>query len=406
MEEETRADDDLDEEEEAFPDLVELPKAKAKGKAKSTALDNKLKDKAVKGRGRGTKGAGRRGAGDAPANNILAVLAKSGEARDATPAVGELMEQEDIGDCDVLADRSTTTRAQRHVFKMYFSTLPIEVQNRFNEARVSNSTGKQAVINAIINNFVDKTAKYNSDLKVKAQYLTQRVQKFDRSSVAENDKGKTRTEMLGILGSESLLNQGVQCGDITEETHHGRKFYFMTEISKKRERGVKETDTASRESDMTLSTENFLSFATEARAMMDTNWKGFALEDTSAGSSSEGNRDERPPDDKAMMKLQESFDGMTRITLHVKRMAVELCRAAPSDSTQEMVNKGMTLCRDLVGPSNHIENMLTSRRESLTLGQVKTALRNAAQTFEQLERFEQEVSLLHKHYCGAKKARK
>ena len=406
MEEETRADDDLDEEEEAFPDLVELPKAKAKGKAKSTALDNKLKDKAVKGRGRGTKGAGRRGAGDAPANNILAVLAKSGEARDATPAVGELMEQEDIGDCVVLADRSATTRAQRHVFKMYFSTLPIEVQNRFNEARVSNSTGKQAVINAIINNFVDKTAKYNSDLKVKAQYLTQRVQKFDRSSVAENDKGKTRTEMLGILGSESLLNQGVQCGDITEETHHGRKFYFMTEISKKRERGVKETDTASRESDMTLSTENFLSFATEARAMMDTNWKGFALEDTSAGSSSEGNRDERPPDDKAMMKLQESFDGMTRITLHVKRMAVELCRAAPSDSTQEMVNKGMTLCRDLVGPSNHIENMLTSRRESLTLGQVKTALRNAAQTFEQLERFEQEVSLLHKHYCGAKKARK
>ena len=155
-----------------------------------------------------------------------------------------------------------------------------------------------------------------------------------------------------------------------------------------------------------MSTENFLSFATEARAMMDTNWKGFALEDTSAGSSSEGNRDERPPDDKAMMKLQESFDGMTRITLHVKRMAVELCRAAPSDSTQEMVNKGMTLCRDLVGPSNHIENMLTSRRESLTLGQVKTALRNAAQTFEQLERFEQEVSLLHKHYCGAKKARK
>jgi hypothetical protein len=212
--------------------------------------------------------------------------------------------------------------------------------------------------------------------------------------------------MLGILGSESLLNQGVQCGDITEETHHGRKFYFMTEISKTREKGVTEEDTASRESDMTLSTENFLSFATEARAMMDTNWKGFALQDTSAGSSSEGNRDERPPDDKAMMKLQESFDGMTRITLHVKRMAVELCRAAPSDSTQEMVNKGMTLCRDLVGPSNHIENMLTSRRESLTLGQVKTALRNAAQTFEQLERFEQEVSLLHKHYCGAKKARK
>ena len=406
MEEETRADDDLDQEEEAFPDLVELPKAKAKGKAKSTALDNKLKDKAVKGRGRGTKGAGRRGAGDAPANNILAVLAKSGEARDATPAVGELTEQEDIGDGVVLADRSPTTRAQRHVFKMYFSTLPIEVQNRFNEARVSNSTGKQAVINSIINDFVDKTAKYNSDLKVKAKYLTQRVQKFDRSSVAENYKGKTRTEMLGILGSESLLNLGIQCGDITEETHHGRKFYFMTEISKKREKGVTEEDTATRESDMTLSTENFLSFATEARAMMDTNWKGFALEDTSAGSSSEGNRDERPPDDKAMMKLQESFDGMTRITLHVKRMAVELCRAAPSDSTQEMVNKGMTLCRDLVGPSNHIENMLTSRRESLTLGQVKTALRNAAQTFEQLERFEQEVSLLHKHYCGAKKARK
>ena len=34
MEEETRADDDLDQEEEAFPDLVELPKAKAKGKDK------------------------------------------------------------------------------------------------------------------------------------------------------------------------------------------------------------------------------------------------------------------------------------------------------------------------------------------------------------------------------------
>jgi len=79
-----------------------------------------------------------------------------------------------------------------------------------------------------------------------------------------------------------------------------------------------------------------------------------------------------------MSKAQESFGATTSLTLACKRLAHEMVKSGMSDEAAAMAQQGARLCKDPVGPTEEVERILMSPRESLTREGVITTLRTAA----------------------------
>eukprot|EP00972_Heterocapsa_arctica_P013779 2033179-Heterocapsa_arctica.AAC.1 len=68
-----------------------------------------------------------------------------------------------------------------------------------------------------------------------------------------------------------------------------------------------------------------------------------------------------------MMRVQQSFDATTSLTLACKRLGHELVKSTNmSDQAQTMVTQGLALCRELVAPTEVIEAILTRNPASLS----------------------------------------
>ena len=69
-----------------------------------------------------------------------------------------------------------------------------------------------------------------------------------------------------------------------------------------------------------------------------------------------------------------------------------------------MVKQGIVLCKNLVEPTDAIENLLMEPMHTIRYEDGVVALKNATKPFMALQVFQQELALLHKIYCKKPKA--
>ena len=69
---------------------------------------------------------------------------------------------------------------------------------------------------------------------------------------------------------------------------------------------------------------------------------------------------------------------------------------------EDMVARGVLLCKNLVEPITAIECLLLKPKDRISHGDATTALKAAACPFEELENFQKELQSLHKMYVSKK----
>ena len=72
--------------------------------------------------------------------------------------------------------------------------------------------------------------------------------------------------------------------------------------------------------------------------------------------------------------------------------------ASVTESSADMVNRGVQLCRDLVEPMGEVEMLLVRRPENIHYSEGLESLKKAAVPFDKLMVFYQEIMMLHKMY--------
>ena len=84
-----------------------------------------------------------------------------------------------------------------------------------------------------------------------------------------------------------------------------------------------------------------------------------------------------------MLRLQQSFDSSTRLTLAINKVAVQLIGAGASvksEAGRGLANRARELCKELATPSKIIEDMLFSDANKIKIDDVKNVLKQVHRT--------------------------
>ena len=116
------------------------------------------------------------------------------------------------------------------------------------------------------------------------------------------------------------------------------------------------------------------------------------------------------PSDEQMQALQESFDAITRMTLAIKKMATEIMGSCGADgfeseSAKHMARRGLQLLKDLVPPSEIIEDFLVTDRCDLLAKSVQGALEKARGPYKRIMDFYDDLLTIYQKR-GGKMSRK
>ena len=116
------------------------------------------------------------------------------------------------------------------------------------------------------------------------------------------------------------------------------------------------------------------------------------------------------PSDEQMQALQESFDAITRMTLAIKKMATEIMGSCgkdglDSESAKNMARRGLQLLKDLVPPSETIEEFLVTDRCDLLAKSVQGALEKARGPYKRIMDFYDDLLTIYQKR-GGKMSRK
>ena len=119
------------------------------------------------------------------------------------------------------------------------------------------------------------------------------------------------------------------------------------------------------------------------------------------GSSSKQKPDaQAPPSDSQMRMLQESFDAVTRMTMAIKKMATEIMGSLgsagfESESAKSIARRGLQLLKELVAPSQLIEELLVTDRCDLTAKRVEAALEQARVPYKRVVDFYSDLATIY-----------
>ena len=86
--------------------------------------------------------------------------------------------------------------------------------------------------------------------------------------------------------------------------------------------------------------------------------------------------------DHQMRLLQESFDSVTRMTMAINKMATEIMgnlsdKALGGGNAKEMARRGLQMLKDLVEPTQKIEELLVTERDEIDGDDVENVLETA-----------------------------
>ncbi len=97
-------------------------------------------------------------------------------------------------------------------------------------------------------------------------------------------------------------------------------------------------------------------------------WLSMAVTKKSPGrpqdSSGSGGID-GPGLDVDMLALQECFDGVTRATSAIKRLATELVKQGRTSNSSDLAHRGLQLCKGVLPSQDKVELMMLMPKENL-----------------------------------------
>ena len=99
-----------------------------------------------------------------------------------------------------------------------------------------------------------------------------------------------------------------------------------------------------------------------------------------------------------MLRAQEAYDAMSRMTLEGRSLCLEILKASKgSEGAKQLASQGLDLCRDLVQPTEELETILRKTKED--------ALRSVAPIFMRAMKLMDELKAMHRHWCKRAAAR-
>ena len=201
-------------------------------------------------------------------------------------------------------DPRKTLRSQRHTFKNFFSLLDTEIQNEYERLTREPGRGKQAKLNALINQAVPRSNPVAPRVMFTNCYRASN--RTDKQQEDAQSSGKTKTAWRKELGDD-LFRDGVKDGDLYLDPADG--LWHMRESKTSQSKETMQTRAAELTSEFS-GAKNFISEALMIHAEADMSGMSLIDSRTPASRSTDvpGN-----VDDNMMRNLQDSFDATTRL---------------------------------------------------------------------------------------------
>ena len=225
---------------------------------------------------------------------------------------------EDKGTVDRVA-AAKQKRARVHTFGLYFNELTAEIQQQWIETTKPGYPNKRAKRREILDFVVTRTS--TRQINPSARTINKNLFCRQHEAQEERNLGMTRTELRAKLGDQ-LFQQGLDCGDIVENTKDN--LFYMRTAEQRKEKAATVEHNAILEYSLP-DNEDFLGTAAgfiEEHMMLDDN-----------GARSSG--DPSPPQvgqdivsDELLKKVQQCYDAGTRLRSNVSQCGQELMRVA------------------------------------------------------------------------------
>ena len=112
--------------------------------------------------------------------------------------------------------------------------------------------------------------------------------------------------------------------------------------------------------------------------------------------------------DHQMQLLQESFDSVTRMTMAIKKMATEIMgnlsdKALGGGNAKQMAKRGLQMLKDLVAPTQTIEELLVTERSEVDGATVEEALEAARGPYKAVLDFYSDLRTIYQSHGGKMK---
>jgi hypothetical protein len=300
-------------------------------------------------------------------------------------------------------DDRRTSRAQRWIFEAHIKEFPKEVQDRYKSMKDTGSKqpGKVKERNKLVNAYIPRHAEWTDKPSPKSSTVEELMEHFIEHKDEDKSVGLSKTIMLASIfhGNRQLFDEAVENQELLEDEetgnwHFQQKTKSRSESSKKGTTGRKVYEVEG------------ANFAKAMGALMDLNirteepWMKYQLK---AKSKAVKNSMATEAD---YAILQESFDGVTRVTTSIRKVAMEMLKMAGGDAGeagQDMARKGVEHCKLVVASQTLVEDLLMTPREQVNSVQVAECLRAAAKPYRQLVCFYNELVAMHSHYNKSNK---
>ena len=292
-------------------------------------------------------------------------------------------------------DERSYSKQQKRVFDNHFKELDKNIQQEWSSlSQPGGPPGKQARKNQIVNMCVPRDVNYAGKIEVKSMTFEKSFKIEDKKSHESEAAGISMTAMK--LKYRDLFDEAKDRKDIWEEDDG---LWYEKKVVKTRKLEAVDKKETSKQNNVA---DSATMLALEAEMSVDMfAWTRVDQKQIARGSSSSKgmDADDDPANDDLLLRLQESFDAITRLTQIIKKHAQEIMQVATvTEAGMSMVRKGKELLKGLSDPTEEIENLLTSPRPSVTVKKAIDALQKAATPFLELEKFSKELEAIHKVY--------
>jgi len=285
------------------------------------------------------------------------------------------------------------SKMQKKVFDKGFSTLPKEIREEWETlTKPGGPSGKQRRKNELVNMCVPRNANYGGEVEIKKMTYKRSFHLEETKSSEVEEHGMSKTAIKQKY--KEYFQEGIDEGDIWQG--EDGLWYEKTATKRRKVESVEKKD---------------VSYDTEPKSLKDAmaiersmssqcaDWFNMTEDAVRKLVDKSEQSDDGLASDELMSRVQEAYDATTRLINNIKRTAQEIMAVTTvTEQGMAMVNQGKALIRDLSGPSEEIENVLTSNRTTIKWKKVVKVLQDASLPFDKLEKLFTELKALHSIY--------
>jgi hypothetical protein len=257
-------------------------------------------------------------------------------------------------------DGTTTTRAQRYMFLKCLGDVDQKDAAEYHRLKDSKEIGKQNKMNVIVNRCIPKNVDYGSKIDPTSSVIFQATKKIATEDAIDTSQGYSETVMIGLLfaGHRELFNEAKLKGEIYQDEDDG--LWYNKSKTKRSTSSI--TEEVEGKKAFRADPKEYGGLLASLMDNMESNPRWLKM-----GNKALNNKvKDAEPSDQDMLMVQEAFDGVTRVTSAIKKVARELVSAGMTTTSSDLARRGLQLCKNVVESQDAIEAMMFKSQLSST----------------------------------------